>query len=293
MDPERLLEPSYLGHDVEKTALAAEGMLALFERLATRSANIYSGRASFLLHDREQLFAWPPAARQMRGRKRWHNGCFPGEARVPPRRFLMRFQDFDQEAESFVEGEYPPSEGFESQFVVDREDGLEMQLATQLLGVSSEQELEGFLAGLLSRAGGEVAPSFRTSPVGRRLGGLLKSAAMRFLPHLDAGFGEHAAGENGPGFGHSATQAGQILGLELEGLTNEDAEFEAARQFVRFARDAARRAGSSTSRNMDARRGFVEAARHHAPGLVGRATLQGGFPRSGRWMRHGRVITLM
>jgi hypothetical protein len=87
------------------------------------------------------------------------------------------------------------------------------------------------------------------------------------------------------------------MGLELEGLSPEDKEYEVARQFVRFASAAARNACLSRSANNPvgaARTAALMAARTHAPGLAprlqGRSSLL--WPRSGRWMRRGKTIVL-
>jgi hypothetical protein len=71
--------------------------------------------------------------------------------------------------------------------------------------------------------------------------------------------------------GGLATAAGHALGLELEGLSAEDAEFEVSRQFVRFAGaavDNAVRASSNTHPSTRARDAATQAARAHGPGLM-------------------------
>jgi hypothetical protein len=82
--------------------------------------------------------------------------------------------------------------------------------------------------------------------------------------------------------------------LELEGLSNEDKEFEMARAYVRFANNAVRRAASNPNfRNQPrrvARNATIGAARQFAPGLLkrspgGRQTP--GRPGAGRGGRPG------
>jgi len=68
--------------------------------------------------------------------------------------------------------------------------------------------------------------------------------------------------------------AAQIFGLELEGLSPEDKEFELTRSFVRLAADAVRHAAAaalppSVPPQAIASRAATEAARHWAPGLLG------------------------
>lgn len=202
----------------------------------------------------------------------------------------MRFPNLDQELETVLSGE---SEAWASS-PVDGEGTEELQLAAELLGVSNEEELEQFLSGLISKATG-FASSFLKSPAGQQLGGLLKSAAKKALPQLGQAVGGHFGGDTGAQLGaQAAAKAAQMLGLELEGLTNEDSEFELSRQFTRFASDAAQRAARAGGSAADARRAYTEAAREHAPGLIPSVSSRRltGFPTSGRWVRRGGTITL-
>jgi hypothetical protein len=111
----------------------------------------------------------------------------------------------------------------------------EMELASQLLEVTNEQELEQFLGGLLGRVGALAGRVLR-SDTGQALQGILRQAAGQALPMIGRGIGGWIApGRGGDVGARLASQAGQFLGLELEGLSAEDREFETARQFVRFA----------------------------------------------------------
>jgi hypothetical protein len=87
--------------------------------------------------------------------------------------------------------------------------------------------------------------------------------------------------------------AGQALGLELEGLSAEDREFETARQFVRFAGEAVKNALDAPPAADPAgvaQAAAVEASRIHAPGLLpGQPSSRS---RSGRWIRRGGKIVL-
>jgi hypothetical protein len=98
--------------------------------------------------------------------------------------------------------------------------------------------------------------------------------------------------------------AGNALGLELEGLSQEDREFEAARQFVRFAGETVKNAleaPPNTNPFAAAKTAAVEAAREHAPGLLDGSFKQSGhhhhhhhqhLNHHGRWVRHGDKIVL-
>jgi hypothetical protein len=104
--------------------------------------------------------------------------------------------------------------------------------------------------------------------------------------------------------------AGNLFEMELEGLSQEDREFEAAKQFVRFASEAVKNASSAPGGNpvAIARSAVAAAAQNHAPGLLNGSAMMSpvssmsprssmsqmssqsagfGRPRSGRWRRIG------
>lgn len=178
----------------------------------------------------------------------------------------------------------------------------EIELATELLEVSDEQELEEFLGDLVRRAS-QAAGQFVRSDTGRALGGILRSAARQSLPVIGGALGARVAPGRGAAVGaRLATQAGKLFGLELEGLSSEDREFEAARQFVRFAATATKNAAGApptASPAAVAKAATATAARRFAPGLAPTVLARrpaGGWPSgsrsSGTWVRRGRVIVL-
>ena len=179
-----------------------------------------------------------------------------------------------------------------------------MELAAELLEVQSEQELDRFLGDLVSRAGRAVG-RFVSSPTGQALGGLLKGAAKRALPVAGAALGTYLGGPAGAQIGGQlASAAGQMFGLELEGLSGEDREFEVAKGFVRFASEAVKNATASPAGadpRATATAAAVAAAKQYAPGLLaasaGTATegvgALAGRGRSGRWIRRGNRIVLL
>jgi hypothetical protein len=177
----------------------------------------------------------------------------------------------------------------------------EMELASQLLEITDEAELDQFLGNLIKKAGRAVG-TFVKSPVGRALGGILKGAAKKALPVLGGAVGTYFGGPAGAAIGSRlATGAGKLFGLELEGMSAEDQEFEVARRYVRFAGTAAKNAAitpPTVPPQTAARTATVAAARRHAPGLLRGAavppTASAGIPgRSGRWIRRGRKIILL
>lgn len=173
-----------------------------------------------------------------------------------------------------------------------------MELAAGLLEVQNEQELDRFLGDLVSRAGRAVG-QFVSSPTGQALGGILKGAAKQALPIAGAALGGYFGGPTGAKIGGQlASSAGRMFGLELEGLSGEDREFEVAKGFVRFAGEAVKNAtaspGSADPRAA-ATAAAIAAAKQHAPGLLSPAAGATGLAahgRSGRWIRRGNRIVL-
>jgi len=197
------------------------------------------------------------------------------------------------------EGEIGEYEGGAPEFESPLPEMQEMELASELLEVTGEQELEQFLSDVFS-AVGQAAGNFIRSDTGQALGGILKdslsSAAKQALPVVGRAIGDVAGGYGDIG-AQAGSTVGSLLGLELEGLSAEDREFETARQLVRFVGSAAGQAAAAP-RNIPpaavARTATSRAARIYAPGLLprlhGRSTRL--WPRSGRWVRRGRTIVL-
>lgn len=169
----------------------------------------------------------------------------------------------------------------------------EIELTSELLEINNEEELDQFLGDLISKAGKAVG-KFIKSPVGKAIGGVLKGIAKYGLP-IAAGtvgtiFGGPVGGMVGSGLASTVTKA---LGLELEGLSPEDREFEAARQFVRFAGQAvknAMEAGPNADPNLAAKAAAAGAAHVFAPALLNSSFLT--TTMGGTWVRHGACIVL-
>jgi len=86
-----------------------------------------------------------------------------------------------------------------------------------------------------------------------------------------------------------------VFGMELEGLSPEDKEYEVARQFIRLAADTIRNASAAAHTGappaVTAAAAFTQAAGHYAPGLLKNPAQTA--PASGRWRRQGsRIIVL-
>jgi hypothetical protein len=148
----------------------------------------------------------------------------------------------------------------------------EMEMATELLSVNNEEELEQFLGGLFKKVKG-LASKVLKSPAGDMLKGYLKTLAKKALPIASGALGGVVGGPIGAALaGKASDMVGKALGLELEGLSPEDKEYEIAKGYVRFANDAIRRVASDHRYRHQprtaARTAMVNAARRHAPGFL-------------------------
>lgn len=176
----------------------------------------------------------------------------------------------------------------------------EMELASQLLEVSDEAELDQFLGSLFKKATRAVG-SFLKGPIGKQLGGLIKPLVKQALPMVGGALGSLIPI---PGVGTAigsqvGSAAADMFEMELEGMSAEDQEFEIARRVVRLAGEAAQQAAQTapTVPPPDAAKAaVVAAAQQHAPGLLRQPTAGAGYTgrkhHSGRWVRRGRTIVL-
>lgn len=166
----------------------------------------------------------------------------------------------------------------------------EEELALELLGVASEEELDQFLGKLFRRASkGLRKVGSSLGRVAGPLGGVLKGVAKQALPFVGGALGSLIPV---PGVGTALGTAlgsavSQALESELSGLEAEDQEL-AARRFVRIAGTAAQRAAGATGAQPPlavARAAVAAAARQHVPQLQGRS-------QRGRWERRGQHIVV-
>src|SRR5215470_17631358 len=218
-----------------------------------------------------------------------------------------RAPTYEQEDEDYLEfagegeGEGEDETAYEDEYQYEDEEAAEtaeLELATQLLDVSSEQQLDRFIGDLV-RSGAGALSDFTRTREGRQLAGILKKAAGRVLPVLGRAAGRAVGGAvssvtGGPRGSYQRTGeriggsvgalAKRCFGLELEGLSAEDQEFEVARRFVQFARDAVReclrRLGTGPARQVS-RQAVASAGRRLAPGLVTERVLDA--PALQRW----------
>jgi hypothetical protein len=118
--------------------------------------------------------------------------------------------------------------------------GRNSELAAALLDVVSESELDDFVSGLVARSAGHRLPDGTE----RALVASLRRTAERTLPALSVALGD----EGRPPAPVAAQTAARMFGVETEGMSAEDRDFEIARRFVRFAHAEAMRAAGAPPR---------------------------------------------
>ncbi|SDG93767.1 peptidoglycan-binding domain-containing protein [Nitrosomonas sp. Nm132] len=182
----------------------------------------------------------------------------------------------------------------------------EIELAAELLSISSEEELDQFLGKLFKGIGRGIKKAGRF--IGKRvlpvLGKGLKAIGKVALPVVGKALGSFIPI---PGVGTAiggavGTALSKALELEFSGLNAEEAELEKARRFVRIAGTAARQAALADP-NADpqaaVRTALMAALRRHVPNLPASLTdnaLQTSGAKAsastGRWVRRGRTIVV-
>lgn len=209
--------------------------------------------------------------------------------------------EFDELSPEFeFEFEYDGEE--ESPFSEEEE----MELAAELLTLSSEEELDYFLGKVFKKAWRGIKKIGRK--VVRPLGGVLKSVAKKALPFVGGALGSFIPI---PGVGTAVGTAlgsavGKALEMELEGLSDEDREFELSKRFVRLAGIAARKAAqapqnvhplaavrsalTTAAQQVQQEAGWGRGASYSGSRFPG--SRYGGSRRSGRWVRRGSTIVL-
>lgn len=202
-------------------------------------------------------------------------------------------EDGEHEYEQQEENEYEYEEqeweaGNEREITFNESE--QMELASELLAVQSEYELDQFLGKLIKKAGRALKKVTKIAIPGP-LAGMLKKVAKAALPIAGGVLG----GTFIPGAGNIlgkklGSAAADLFELELEGLSAEDQEFEKARAFVRFAGNAVNRSALVRKKYTPVKRAriaFRHAARQHAPGLLRRRQQQRAMRQ--RALRRNRV----
>jgi hypothetical protein len=165
-------------------------------------------------------------------------------------------------------------------------------MAAELLDVTNESELEAFLGRLVAdtarRAGGPLPDG-----AGRALVTTLRRTAERTLPTLADSLGDATEPADA---GPSASEtAARVYGLELEGMSAEDRDYEIAHQYVRFAQAATVHAATARvpdpAAAVDA--AVAKAGRELAPGLLALEPGAPTGPPAGPWVRRGTDVVLI
>jgi hypothetical protein len=142
------------------------------------------------------------------------------------------------------------------------------ELAAELLDVVNESELDEFVGGLVAEAAWNAG---RRIPVetGRALASELRKTVERTLPTLTIAL-DHERRPGATAGPATADTAARVFGVELEGMSAEDRDFEIARRFVRFAHEATVRAATASAPDpaTAARDAVAKAGRELAPGLL-------------------------
>jgi peptidoglycan hydrolase-like protein with peptidoglycan-binding domain len=182
----------------------------------------------------------------------------------------------------------------------------ELELAAELLSISSEEELDQFLGKLVKRAWKGIKKVGRVvGRIAKPFGGVLKGVVKAALPVVGGALGSFIPI---PGVGTAVGSAlggalSKVLELEHGELEQDEKELEMARRLVRIAGTAARHAAltdPSTNPHLAANNAVMAAARQHVPNLSASFTGNGlttssrqGLARAGRWIRQGRSIVVL
>jgi uncharacterized protein (DUF697 family) len=171
----------------------------------------------------------------------------------------------------------------------------ELELAAELLSISSEEELDQFLGKLFKRVWKGVKKVGRfVGKIASPLGKVLKGIAKKALPFVGGALGSFIPI---PGVGTAlgsalGSAASKLLEIDLEGMSPEDQEFELARRFVRLAHAAAANAVEMPEEGVSTPQAVAQAVRQAAQGLdAGRVRRR--RPRQGQWVRRGNKIVVL
>ncbi|AQR69908.1 hypothetical protein BZG29_17430 [Janthinobacterium sp. LM6] len=170
----------------------------------------------------------------------------------------------------------------------------ELQLAMELLEVSSEEELEQFLGNVFKSVWKGVKKVGSTiAKVAKPLGGALKAVAKTALPFVGGALGSMipipgVGTALGSALGRAASNA---LELELEAAAPADRELELARRFVRIAGQAARLAADGDGSARAVESALTRALHQQLPHF--RSAAPQSEEESGRWRRRGNRIVVM
>src|SRR6185295_1893876 len=158
--------------------------------------------------------------------------------------------DYEGESDGETNGNGETDGSYETEYELSQESGRqgdyeavfdeleEMEQAAALLEVQDEGELEQFLGGLIGKVAKKLG-AFVPADLRKALGDTLRKVARSALPKAGAILGNLVAPGVGGVIGNQvAAGASKMFGLELEGLSYEDQEFEVARRVVGLSAEA-------------------------------------------------------
>lgn len=213
---------------------------------------------------------------------------------------LARQPVFESEAFSYESGGFRDSEaGY------PLSEAEEIELAMELLTVSSEAEMDQFLGKMFKGIwkGIKKVGSF-VGKIAKPLGGVVKFVAKKALPFVGGALGSMIPIPGvGTALGSAVGRAvSSALELETAGMSAEDREFEMARRFVRIAATAARQAAlapQDVEPEVAVQEALLTAVQRAVPnaelGELERPAARGGLngATSGHWIRQGRSIVVL
>lgn len=168
-------------------------------------------------------------------------------------------------------------------------------LATEMLMLQSEEELDHFFGDLIKKAAGGIS-RFASSSVGKALTSGLKTVAKAALPTVAGAVGNMIApGIGGAIGGKLGSMAAGALEAEGEEEAFESDEIEKAKQIIKVA-DAATKKVKAAPAGADIREvvrsAIMDAVEEFAPSLK-RSCNKCGRSDKGHWYRRGNKIVIV
>ncbi len=174
---------------------------------------------------------------------------------------------------------------------LDYTEEMEISLASELLSVSNEEELDYFIGKLFRKA--------RKSGVFKKIGGAFKKLAKKALPIAGGVVGGMFGGPLGSKIGgRLGSAATKLFEIDADGITEEDLDFEVAKRFVRFANATSNALSSVPPQNLNSNvtnKIIRNVAAKHAPGLLKHSPNSNSRTSSvsGRWVKQGNRIIVI
>lgn len=212
----------------------------------------------------------------------------------------MYDDEYDEEMWEEYDDEYDDEIAYEDSW--DEED--ELGLATELMDVSDDEELDEFLGSLIKKVGGAAKRIFRRgrkvtrSPLVRKQWKAHQKRKKMLLPIFKKIFGNYFGGGGG-------SMGSSFFEVNLDGLSPDEQRYEVAKKSTKFMSAALKHLPKNPNipAKVAVKRALKKAASSHMPQLLRSArkkqrrklrrwTKQG---RAGRWMRSrdGKRIILL